>query len=497
MPNYMNAITYYQERYRPQYHFSPERNWMNDPNGLVYAHGLYHLFYQHNPLGDQWGHMSWGHAVSRDLVHWQHWPVALWETDEVMIFSGSAVLDVYNTSGLGTLDNPPLVAIYTGHYKTMEKQAQHLAYSLDRGRSWIPYAGNPVLDIGERDFRDPKVFWHAPEAQWIMVVALAAARKIQIYASKNLKEWTLRSTFGPAGAVEGVWECPDLFPLLVEGEPGLVRWVLKVDVNPGGPTGGSGSQYFIGYFDGSRFTPEEPVAVGQAHARWVDYGADFYAAITWFGAPGEDLYRLWVGWMNNWLYAHAIPTSPWRGQLSLARRVSLRRIGGRLHLVQAPVPSLSTLRQRYWAIENQPIVGEQRLAIQGKTLELIAAFVVGKARVVGLKVRVGEGEETVIGYEVATQRIFVDRKRSGLVAFHPKFATRKEAKLPLEEGKLRLRVFVDWSSVEVFAGEGQVVFTELIFPKPESEGVVMFAEGGEAHLVSLEAWELASGWKAM
>ena len=200
MPNYMNAITYYQERYRPQYHFSPERNWMNDPNGLVYAHGLYHLFYQHNPLGDQWGHMSWGHAVSRDLVHWQHWPVALWETDEVMIFSGSAVLDVYNTSGLGTLDNPPLVAIYTGHYKTMEKQAQHLAYSLDRGRSWIPYAGNPVLDIGERDFRDPKVFWHAPEAQWIMVVALAAARKIQIYASKNLKEWTLRSTFGPAGA---------------------------------------------------------------------------------------------------------------------------------------------------------------------------------------------------------------------------------------------------------------------------------------------------------
>ncbi len=466
---------------------------MNDPNGLLYANGLYHLFYQYNPFGDQWGHMSWGHAVSRDLVHWEHKPVALWETEEGMVFSGSAVYDLENTSGLGTADTPPLVAIYTAHYKSTEKQAQHLAYSTDGGQSWQLYPGNPVLDIEARDFRDPKVFWYAPEAKWIMVVALAAERQVHFYASKNLREWTFLSAFGPAGAVEGVWECPDLFPLAVDGDPRILYWVLKVDLNPGGPVGGSGGQYFIGHFDGQRFIPEAPVGADRTHARWLDYGADFYAATTWFGTPQEDKHRLWVGWMNNWLYAQAVPTSPWRGQLSLPRQVSLRRIDGQLYLVQTPVPSLSTLRRQHWDIQNRPIPeGTSLLPVRGKTLELIAELAVGKAWRVGLKVRVGEHEETVIGYEVATQRVFVDRRHSGLVAFHPEFAARHEAQLPLRAGKLQLHVWVDWSSVEVFAGEGQVVFTELIFPDPESEGVAVFAEGGEAQLVSLKAWTLAS-----
>ncbi|GIX05579.1 MAG: hypothetical protein KatS3mg114_1448 [Planctomycetaceae bacterium] len=240
----------YTERYRPQVHFTPAKNWTNDPNGLVYHAGEYHLFYQYNPHGDQWGHMSWGHAVSRDLVHWEHLPVALPEREGIMIFSGSAVVDEQNTSGFGTGGVAPLVAIYTGHRSG--RQDQRLAYSLDRGRSWIDYAGNPVLDRQLADFRDPKVFWHADTNRWVMVVALSTQQQIHLYTSTNLKEWTYSRAFGPAGMADGLWECPDLFPL-TPPEGGKPLWILMVNVNPGGPAGGSGCQYFVGEFDGREF----------------------------------------------------------------------------------------------------------------------------------------------------------------------------------------------------------------------------------------------------
>jgi fructan beta-fructosidase len=248
------ADQHYREAFRPQLHFTPAKNWMNDPNGLVYFDGEYHLFYQYNPYGDKWGHMSWGHAISRDLFHWEHLPVALAEENDVMIFSGSAVVDSKNTSGFGEGGKPPLVAIYTGHYTRKPLQNQNLAYSNDRGRTWTKYKGNPVLDINERDFRDPKVFWHEKTRRWIMAVAWPVQRKVRFYSSANLKAWTHLSDFGPAGSTTGIWECPDLFPLPVESARGGEKWVLVVNVGSGAPAGGSGSQYFVGQFDGTQFT---------------------------------------------------------------------------------------------------------------------------------------------------------------------------------------------------------------------------------------------------
>lgn len=247
----------YSETYRPQFHFTPEKNWMNDPNGLVYYKGEYHLFYQYNPSGNSWGDMSWGHAVSPDLVHWRELPLALSHDDEEMVFSGSAVVDENNTTGFGTKKNPPMVAIYTSHNKTTGTQAQSLAYSTDRGRTWTKYQGNPVIDIGSRDFRDPKVQWYAPTKSWLMTVSLSAEHKVRFYSSKNLKDWTQLSEFGPAGATGGVWECPDLFPLAVDGDTNNIKWVLVVNINPGGIAGGSAAQYFIGDFDGTKFTADD------------------------------------------------------------------------------------------------------------------------------------------------------------------------------------------------------------------------------------------------
>ena len=248
-----DSVTY-REPFRPQFHFTPAKNWMNDPNGLVYYKGEYHLFYQHNPFGNTWGHMSWGHAVSRDLVHWEHLPVAIPEQGNEAIFSGSAVVDKQNTSGLGTRRDPPMVAIYTSAYP--DDQEQSLAYSIDRGRTWTKYSGNPVLDDADREFRDPKVFWYEPEQKWVMVLAKAVQRKVGVYASKDLKTWEHLSDFGPANATAGIWECPDLFPLPVDGNRRNKKWVMVVSLNPGSIAGGSGTQYFLGDFDGTRFTAD-------------------------------------------------------------------------------------------------------------------------------------------------------------------------------------------------------------------------------------------------
>ena len=251
------APTSYNEPHRPQFHFTPAKNWMNDPNGLVYYEGEYHLFYQYNPFGDKWGHMSWGHAVSPDLVHWKHLPLALSEENNVMIFSGSAVIDWKNTSGFGKDGKPPMIAIYTGHHTDKKRQDQRIAYSTDKGRTWTKYAKNPVIDIEYADFRDPKVFWHEPSSQWVMIVTLSSEKKLRLYGSPNWKDWTKLSDFGPHGSTNGVWECPDLFPLPVEGtsEP---KWVIILNIGGGAPAGGSGCQYFVGDFDGKTFTLHEP-----------------------------------------------------------------------------------------------------------------------------------------------------------------------------------------------------------------------------------------------
>ncbi|MFI8321648.1 GH32 C-terminal domain-containing protein [Streptomyces sp. NPDC085529] len=290
----------YTETYRPQFHFSPAKNWMNDPNGLVWFKGEYHLFYQYNPSGDTWGNMSWGHAVSEDLVHWRELPLALPHDDDEMVFSGSAVVDHGNTTGFGTPENPAMVAVYTSHSKDDGKQAQSLAYSTDRGRTWTRYSGNPVLDIGSKEFRDPKVQWYAPTRSWLMTVSLSTEHKVRFYSSKDLKTWTHLSDFGPQNAVGGVWECPDLFPLPVDGDPGRTKWVLVVNLNPGGIAGGSAAQYFVGDFDGTRFTPDDdgsytpPPGVvvqdfeGSGYGTWRTTGTAFGDGPVPAPAPGTS-----------------------------------------------------------------------------------------------------------------------------------------------------------------------------------------------------------------
>ncbi len=810
-----HAATNYQEPFRPQFHFTPAQNWMNDPNGLVYYKGEYHLFFQHNPFGDTWGHMSWGHAVSRDLVHWKQLPVAIPEQGDEMIFSGSAVVDKDNTSGFGTRGNPAMVAIYTSAYPDDQKQS--LAYSTDRGRTWTKYAGNPVLDDADREFRDPKVFWYAPQRKWIMAVSMAVQRKIRFYSSPNLKQWTLMSDFGPANATGGVWECPDLFPLALDGNPRKTKWVLVVNLNPGGIAGGSAAQYFVGDFDGSRFTADNAGAytppagdvfadfegsdygtwtttgtafgsgpahgtlpgqqtvsgfqgnglvnsfldfdnsqgtltsprftigrdyinflvAGGAHAHdpaagdgtpppgdvladfegadygswtatgdfagttphrggdgrvgeqsvdtffgnpnngdpntgsivspeftidrdfldfeiaggnhpepgpgqtavnlvvdgaivrtatgsdsgtlnwvawdlrdlrgkqghveivdqatggwghvladhfvlsdvaakirsdetainllvdgqvvrttagkesealdwtswnvkdlrgkegqiqivdrnsggwghiladqitfadapaqsaeqrasWLDYGKDYYAAVSWNDVP--DGRRVMIGWMNNWQYANQIPTSPWRSAMSVPREIGLRTIDGHPQVVQSPIHELRDLRAgpayklRHQTIQpgSVPLTGR---GASGKTLEINVEFRLRDAARFGLKVRAGGDEETVIGYDATTSELYVDRTRSGNIGFNPNFPGVQRAPLAARDGQLRLRILVDWSSVEVFTDTGDRVITDQIFPRASSDGIELFADGGRASLDSLTIRPLRSSWQ--
>lgn len=488
-----DAAPDYAERYRPQFHYTPPRNWMNDPNGLVHHDGTYHLFYQYNPEGSDWGNLSWGHATSPDLVHWTPQPLALPATDEEMIFSGSAVTDRPRTTGFGNEDQCPLVAVYTSHYPRPDgttNQAQSLAYSLDGGTTWTKYAGNPVLDHPAPDFRDPNVFWYAPDEVWVMAVALATRHVVQFYASPDLVHWTHLSDFGPAGDTRGVWECPALLRVPVEGTA-RTRWVLKVDLNPGEVSGG---QYFVGTFDGDRFVPDDGPA---GAARWVDHGRDFYAAIPWNDAPDDEPGPRWIGWMGNWTYAGETPTAPWRGAQSLPRTLRLRPVDGELRLVQAPAAPLEQLREapvrvgdRALRDETVSLVGE---GISGTTLELDATFEVGDARTLGLHVREGTRERTVVGYDAAAGSVFVDRTRAG-TAPADAFGVRDDAPLSPSDGRIRLRVFVDASSVEVFAEEGLRTLTHTLFPAPSSDGVSAFAAGGTARLVELDAWPLRSIW---
>jgi|APTNR8051073442_1049403.scaffolds.fasta_scaffold00591_15 fructan beta-fructosidase len=452
------------ETHRPRFHFSPARNWINDPNGLVYFEGEYHLFFQYNPHGDTWGHMHWGHAVSRDLVTWEELPIALYEGDGISIFSGSAVVDAANTSGFAADGRIPLVAIYTAHHNDTPRQTQHIAYSLDRGRTWTPYEGNPVLDFGEADFRDPKVFWHEPTRRWIMLVSLAMRRQLAFYASTDLKTWTHVSDFGPAGSVEGIWECPDIFPLPVDGDAQRVKWVLLLNVNPGAPAGGSGCQYFVGEFDGTRFVADHPDVL------WADYGPDFYAAVTWSDVPPQDGRRIVLAWMNNWLYANKIPTSPWRGAMTEPRALALRHTREGVRLLQQPVREMERLRSgeasvfpggsfreaAQWldALGDMPMLADMEFVFEGLAPDAK----------VGLVVATGEGERTTVACDLRTATLTVDRSLSGVTGFDKAFPTPSVSPLRVEGGVLTLRLLLDASSLEVFAQDGETVVTNQVFP---------------------------------
>ena len=329
------------EMYRPQIHFSPQAHWMNDPNGMVYYKGVYHLFFQYYPDSTVWGPMHWGHATSTDLIHWLEQPIALYPDSIGLIFSGSVVVDKNNTSGFGKKGQVPLVAIFTHHNMGGEKQMrndfqnQSIAYSLDEGKTWIKYTGNPVLkNPGIRDFRDPKVMWYEPQKKWVMT--LATKDRVTFYSSPNLKDWTKETEFGETlGAHGGVWECPDLFSL--NDDYGKKVWVLTVSINPGGPNKGSATQYFLGDFDGNKFTPISTAT------RWIDYGTDDYAGVTWSNTGNR---KIFLGWMSNWQYATVVPTIKWRSATTFPRDLKLKYVGKEMFLASLPISELSILQSK-------------------------------------------------------------------------------------------------------------------------------------------------------
>ncbi len=483
------------DNFRPQFHFTAAREWINDPNGLVFFEGEYHLFYQTNPFGEQWGHMSWGHAVSRDLLNWEILPIAIAEDSRVSIFSGSVVVDTHNTSGLGDGVSPPLIAIYTGCLRRNEGgQAQEIASSRDRGRTWVKYAGNPVLDLGLRDFRDPKVFWHEETARWVMLVALPHDGKLVFYASADLKSWHHLSDFHAGKTGEGILECPDIFMLPLENEAPI--WVLKIDVLEGHPSKGSGARVFFGHFDGTQFTETRADAWV-----WADYGADFYAAISWANLPIAD--AVWIGWMNCHRYAKHTPTSPWRGAMGIARTLRVRRHGEKFQLLQAPVAAVETLREQVfvtpaWSLDDD----ECNLIPSGtdaRTLDLTLTCTHTTARECGVMVRVGEGCETRVGYDAMRGVVFVDRSRAGFSPEDPHYKARREAPCPAPSrvAPLRLRVLVDVCSLEVFVGDGEVVLTEQIFPDAGSNGVKLYARGGVSDFGESAVWVLRDANRTM
>jgi fructan beta-fructosidase len=440
----------YDEQYRPQFHFSPPTQWMNDPNGLVYFEGEYHLFYQYYPEGNTWGPMHWGHAVSKDMVHWENLPIALYPDSLGYIFSGSAVVDWKNTSGLGKEGEPAMVAIFTYHNSEGEKagnidfQNQGVAYSNDKGRSWTKYKGNPVLlNPGIRDFRDPKVIWHQGTKRWVM--ALAVKDRIQFYSSPNLLDWSLASDFNPDwAAYGGVWECPDLFPL--KTPEGNEKWVLLVSINPGAPNGGSGTQYFVGEFDGKEFKPT------QSEIKWLDYGADNYAGVTWSDIPASDGRRLFIGWMSNWLYAQNVPTTAWRSAMTVPRGLQLQQSGNEYQVVSRPVEELRSLRVNSNSYEDSAI------AIPSDNVEI---DIEGLTENFELRFSNAEKEEWIV--KKTGDSIFFDRSRSGQTSFHPEFSHLHS--MPVSGLTIRnLKIYLDRSSVELFFNNGERVMTELLFP---------------------------------
>jgi fructan beta-fructosidase len=482
------------EKFRPQFHFSPKSNWMNDPNGMVFYAGEYHLFYQYHPFGTTWGPMHWGHAVSKDLIRWDHLPIALAPDEHGAIFSGSAVVDWNDTTGFFN-GASGLVAIFThaDNYPDSDRprQRQSLAYSTDHGRTWIKYDGNPVLvEESITDFRDPKVFWHKGTNKWVMI--LAAGNHVRVYTSQDLKTWSFASEFGlEAGSHAGVWECPDLFKLSVDGNPNNNKWVMIVSIgNESAYAEGSRTQYFIGDFDGSTFTNEN----SDETVLWLDHGRDNYAGVTWSDIPNEDGRRLFLGWMSNWKYANETPTDAWRSAMTLPRELTLIDSPDGVKLVQTPIEELKKIRREKYSWEELIIEPKRNILadVLGDKLEIIAEFELDSATEFGFRVRISADEETNIGYDAVEKSLFIDRINSGVTNFNEFYPCKHGAPLFGKNNRITMQIFVDWSSVEVFGNNGELAITDQIFPNPMSKGLELYSKDGNVKLVSLVIYQLGS-----
>lgn len=445
------------ESFRPVYHHTPAYGWMNDPNGMFYKDGVYHLYFQYNPYGSVWGNMHWGHSTSTDLMHWKFEGCAIVPDAWGAIFSGSCVVDHENTAGFG---KEAVVAFYTSAKSTPwgDIQMQSMAYSLDNGKTFTKYEGNPILTSSEKDFRDPKVFWYAPGKHWVMI--LAVGQHMEIYSSVNLKEWKKESEFGAMqGAHGGVWECPDLVEIPVEGTREK-KWVLICNLNPGGPFGGSAAQYFVGSFDGKKFVNESPT-----QTKWMDWGKDNYATVTWNNAPDGRCIAL--GWMSNWQYANNVPTRQYRSANTLARDLTLYREGQELYLKSTPSVEVKKARGKKVSIpsfrvsEKHEIVNlfeekqgayEVEIVIQNAGASKIAFCLLND-----------KGEKVSMYYDLNRKQFVMDRSESGTVDFSKDFPAVTVAPANVDK-ELTLRLFVDRSSIEAFGEDGKFVMTNLVFP---------------------------------
>lgn len=473
----------YTEKYRPQFHFSPATNWCNDPNGLVYNNGTYHLFYQHNPFGNVWGHMTWAHAISKDLIHWKHQPIAIPEENGVMIFSGTCVVDKNNTSGFGKDGKIPMVAVYTGHIENVN-QSQCIAYSLDDGITWTKYANNPVLDLHKKDFRDPKIFWHAQKKYWVMALMLPVEHMVQFYSSPNLKDWKHLSNFGPVGDTSGVWECPDLTPVPVEGMPGKKKWLLQTSQN-------ASMQYFVGEFDGVSFKNENSTT----EIFRPDYGPDYYAAIAYNQLPATVLPTA-IGWVNNWNYANDIPTTPWKSAMSIPRTLSVKRMNNEWVLIQKPVVAIAGLRKNKITIDNAVVADKKILPIKSKQFEMECTIESGASSVSGIRLASGTNNYFELGYDATKQVFYIDRSNSGNIGFNENFKKflHSEKAISLKNKKIRVHIYFDNSIVEIFVNDGEAVFTAQIFPEENNTAIELFSTGGKSQFSGINFWEMKSAW---
>ena len=433
------------EKFRPAYHHTPQYGWMNDPNGMFYKDGEWHLYYQYNPYGSLWENMTWGHSVSKDLVHWEALPLAI-EADALgTIFSGSCVVDKDNTAGFG---KNAVIAFYTS---AGEAQTQSMAYSTDGGRTFNKYGKNPVVTFNAPDFRDPKVFWYDGTNRWIMM--LAVGQEMQIWSSANLKDWQKESSFGSEyGNHGGVWECPDL--LKIED-----KWVLICNINPGGPFGGSATQYFVGDFDGHKFTCESMPKV----TKWLDYGKDHYATVSFSNAP--DGRTVVLAWMSNWQYANQVPTRQFRSANSIARDLGLFKDGEETYV--SVIPSKETLAMRGKKIKNPTDACEIVVDVKG-SMELILSNT--------------KGEQVVMKYDAQKQTFAMNRKQSGDISFSEAFPI--ETTAPTHGALKQLRLFIDHSSIEAFAGDGKMAMTNLVFPNEPYN--TLKVKGGKATIYEIK-----------
>ncbi|WP_455758841.1 DUF4980 domain-containing protein [Phocaeicola coprocola] len=471
------------ETYRPVYHHTPVYGWMNDPNGMFYKDGVYHLYFQYNPYGSMWANMTWGHSTSTDLTHWTYEGTAIVPDAWGAIFSGSCVVDKDNTAGFG---KGAVVAFYTSAKSTPwgDVQSQSMAYSLDNGKTFIKYEHNPILTSTERDFRDPKVFWYAPGKHWVMM--LAVGQEMQIYSSGNLKEWKKESSFGAMqGAHGGVWECPDLVEVAVEGSKEK-KWVLICNLNPGGPFGGSAAQYFVGSFDGKKFVNESPT-----QTKWLDWGKDNYATVTWSNAPAGRCIAL--GWMSNWQYANNVPTTQYRSANTLARDLTLYRAGGELYLKSKPSPEIKKARAEEKKISTFEVKGNYEVAsllADNKGAYEIEMTIENKGTSrIDFSLMNEKGEKVAMYYDVVRKQFVMDRSASGIVGFSRDFPAVTVAPVRNTD-QIHLRLFIDRSSVEAFGEDGEYVMTNLVFPAEPYNRMVFSSDKGSYIVKSMNVYRL-------